>query len=190
MLIVMNNNNRDELKDFIQKNRGAFEELKAPTNLWDQIEPNLDPNPKKDHTWQKGLMIGLLLAIAAFVIGYTMAGQDDHIGEELNYQKEALEFASLPDFEETQQYYETQVHQVWNEIQLVGYDESIANDLELLNQNDQELQEELKEAEGIYKEHILQAMIQNQQIKLNLLMSVLNELQESEQQKQRKHEII
>lgn len=190
MLVVMKNNNTDELKDFIQQNRGAFEELKAPANLWDKIEPQIDPKPNGRNTWMKALAIGIVMAVAAFVVGYYAADSDEQVHDDNYYQKEALEYASLPDFNETQEYYQMQVNQVWNEIQLVGYDEAIEQDLNLLNQSDKELQEELKQAEGAYKEHILQAMIQNQQIKLNLLMSVLSELQQSEQQKQSKYETI
>jgi len=182
----------DKLREYIRDNRSAIDDLRAPADLWGRIEPEIDPKPKGYLKW-------ITIAIAAIILGSVgyYVGQNQKVEEEkseiqnfLDIQEEALQYANIPDFKETQQYYEMEVVQVLNQLKSKNVGDELLQDLKQLEIIEQELYQELQEAEGIYKEHVLQAMIQNQQTKLNLLLNVLNELKHSDDQKQKIYENI
>lgn len=190
MLVVMNKGT-DKLGAFINANRSSFDDLKAPRGLWDQIEPELDPEPKGYWKWAVGI-VGIIIVVAgAYMMGQQSISQDapdNEIQQFLNLQDEALEYANLPDFKETRQYFDMQIVQVYNEVKRKNSDATLLEDISQLDVIEKELIQELEEAEGVYKEHVLQAMIRNQQTKLNLLLDVLDQINQSEQQKKNIYE--
>ncbi len=190
MLVVMNKGT-DKLGAFINANRSAFDDLKAPKGLWDQIEPELDPKPKGYWKWAVGIAGIIIVVAGAYMMGQQSISQDapeNEIQQFLNLQDEALEYANLPDFKETRQYFDMQIVQVYNEVKSKNADATLLEDISQLDVIEKELIQELKETEGVYKEHVLQAMIRNQQTKLNLLLDVLDQINQSEQQKKNIYE--
>lgn len=191
-MLGMIKNERDPLRSFIEDNKARFDEHKAPTGLWGEIEKSLPKASPKNTPWKWFGLIAICVVLAISVTTY-FAGQSDHLEQEISpdvEDEQILEFAQLPDFNETQQYYATQVNETWTELKKLHYDATLEKDLGLLDEQDRDLRIELNSAEGIYKEHVLQALIQNQQIKLNLLMDVLNEIKNSEIQKSNTYETI
>lgn len=194
MLVMMKRNEADRLRSYIEENKSEFDNLKAPAGIWDEIDKEINKPEKPSGNWKtKGLIASILMVItlsAGYYWGQQQGSNNDQV-EEMLQEEEALEFAGLPDFNETRQYYVTQVNTTWNELKKLHYDATLEQDLSLLDKTDEELKNELIEAEGIYKEHVLQAMIQNQQIKLNLLMDVLSEVKaQSSRQKSKDYESI
>lgn len=194
MLVMMKRNEADRLRSYIEENKSEFDNLKAPAGLWDEIDKEINKPEKPNGNWKiKGLVASILMIItlsAGYYWGQQQGTNNDQV-EQMLQEEEALEFAGLPDFNETRQYYVTQVNTTWNELKNLHYDATLEQDLSLLDKTDEELKNELIEAEGIYKEHVLQAMIQNQQIKLNLLMDVLSEIKaQSSSQKSKDYESI
>ena len=190
MLVIMHKG-MDRLEDFINVNKSAFEDLKAPQDLWNKIEPQLSPKPEGNGKWIVGAVVLALIIAGAYVLGQRSATHDESNKETqqfLHLQDEALEYANLPDFKETQQYFDRQIVQVYNEIKRKNADATLLEDISQLDIVEQELIKELIEAEGVYKEHVLQAMIRNQQTKLNLLLNVLDEINQSEEQKKNIYE--
>jgi len=189
MLIVMNNSS-DNLRDFIGQNRGSFNDLEAPKDLWANIEPQLDPNnrPGNSLKWILAALCVIALVVTAYYWDSSSKKNQTpqtEMQQMFDIQTEALEYANIPDFMETQQYYDMQIHQVYDELLATDPDSVLIQDINQLDAIQEELLHDLKEAEGIYKEHVLHAMIQNQQTKLNLLMDVLNQIKTSEQEKNR-----
>ena len=187
MLIVMNNSS-DKLRDFIGQNSSSFNDRKAPEGLWDNIEPQLDPNkgPSNSLKWIMAALGVIMLIVAAYYWGSSSKKKQTpptKAQELFEIQTEALEYADIPDFLETQQYYDMEIHQVYDELLATDPDSALIQDINQLDVIQNELLQDLKEAEGIYKEHVLHAMIQNQQTKLNLLMDVLDQIKTSEQEK-------
>ena len=190
-MLVAINKGTDKLGAFINANKSAFDDLTAPKGLWDQIEPELDPKPKGYRKWIIGT-VGIIIVVAgAYVMGQQSISKDtpnNEIQQFLKDQDKALEYANLPDFKETRRYFDMQIVQVYNEVISKSADATLLEDINQLDIIEQELREELREAEGVYKEHVLQAMIQNQQTKLNLLLDVLDQMNQSEQQKKNNYE--
>jgi len=189
MLIVMNTSS-DRLRDFIGQNSESFNELKAPKDLWNNIEPQLEPN-KGPGNWLKWILAALCV-IALVVTAYYWGSASKkkptpqtEMQQMFDLQTEALEYADIPDFMETQQYYDMQIQQVYVELLATDPDSALIQDISQLDAAQEELLQDLKEAEGFYKEHVLHAMIHNQQTKLNLLMDVLDQIKTSEQEKNR-----
>jgi hypothetical protein len=189
MLIVMNNGS-DKLRDYIGQNSSSFNDLKAPKGLWEQIEPQLDPD-KGPGNALKWIMVALgvfMLVMAAYYWGNTSRKKQTvptEVQQVLDVQTEALEYADIPDFLETQQYYDMKIYQVYDELLATDPDNELIQDINQLDVIQDELLADLKEAEGVYKERVLHAMIQNQQTKLNLLMDVLDQIKTSEEEKNR-----
>lgn len=183
---------QDPLRDYIREHRSSFDTQKAPAGMWDVIEAQL-PETKGQTNYWKWLGIFSMVMILGLSLAFLWLKRDTaaHLeGSPMVEDTEVLEFAHMPDFNETQQYYTTQVNETWAELKKIHYDATLEKDLSLLDEHDRELRDELKDAEGIYKEHVLQALIQNQQIKLNLLMDVLGEIKNSEAQKKNNYETI
>ena len=194
MLIVMNTSS-DKLRDFIGQNSESFNELKAPKDLWNNIEPQLDPNkgPGNSLKWILAALCVIALVVTAYYWGSTSKKKptpQTEMQQMFDIQTEALEYADIPDFMETQQYYEMEIHQVYDELLATDPDSALIRDINQLDAVQEELLHDLKEAEGVYKEHVLHAMIQNQQTKLNLLMDVLDQIKTSEQEKNNRYEIF
>ncbi len=190
-MLVLSLMNNDKLREYLRDHREDLDDLKAPTGLWDKIEPQLDPKPRGYLRWA-GITLGLvIIGLVAYHWGQqNQASKPSDIQNLIDIQQEALQYADIPDFNETQQYYQMEVVQVLNKLKSKNVENELLEDLKQLELIEQELYKELQEAAGIYKEHVLQAMIQNQQTKLNLLLNVLNEIKHSEEQKQKKYENI
>jgi hypothetical protein len=191
-MLAMIRNERDPLRTFIEDNKAEFDEYKAPPSIWDNVQKEIPVTLAKTTPWKWIGLMAISVVLAIVVTAY-FTRQDEVIDQEQSTEvqdDQILEFAQLPDFNETQQYYATQVNATWVELKKLHYDATLEKDLSLLDEQDNELRIELKSAEGIYKEHVLQALIQNQQIKLNLLMDVLNEVKNSESQKNNTYETI
>ena len=188
-MLVMMKREEDKLRSFIEQNKQAFDGHRAPAGIWDQID--LEVNGPKSMPWKWYILLGLLVISGALGIGYYFGQHNGSMSEEVNSQQKILEYAGLPDFEETRQYYITQVNETWKELRELHYDATLEQDLNLIDKTDDELKNELLQAEGIYKEHVLQAMIQNQQIKLNLLINVLEDIKsQTTLRKSKKYESI
>ncbi len=191
---------KDKLREYISSHQTEFDGYKAPPIIWDKISEELDKStpPSTDPADQNGLpwpwIIGGIVALLMVgSLGYYMGYQKDTFSNTVEppaIESEILEFAAMPDYNETQQYFAMQVADVWSQIKSLNYDETLEQDLKQLDQVDAELRQELQEAEGVYKEHVLQAMIQNQQTKLELLINVLRELQSSTTNNNNEYEII
>ena len=191
MLVIMKSN-EDKLRQYIRNHEDEFNTEKAPDIVWDSISTEISKDKNSQHDWMYKLLGGMLIVIVVGVAGYYFGSlQKESVIEPLPVvENEILEFAALPDYNETQQYFAMQVSEVWNQIQSLAYDITLEEDLKQIDLIDAELRKELQEAEGIYKEHVLQAMIQNQQTKLDLLLNVLSELQSSKPQKSNQYETI
>ncbi|MGL1888178.1 MAG: hypothetical protein OCD76_16800 [Reichenbachiella sp.] len=163
---------KGNLEEFIQGNRGEFDEMSPKADLWSKIEGKLDkpsierPKPKSKILWQLGVAASVLLA---FVIGLLVRPSIDGPTEQL---------AEIEVKNPTQELYEVESYYA----KLI--DEKKANIRLILNENkmiDQEMLEDLDDLDTMYddlkyqltqsqnNERVINAMIQNLQLRVEIL---------------------
>ncbi len=162
---------QDRLEEFIEINRGQFDDKEVPPMLWKAIEDDLGPEKGKVFSLRFIMRIAasaLVLISVGLVIGMQMGskGVDDRI------------IAVSPEFHEAEQHYQHQVNLKLNEARSIGADKHVENDLDQLDAVYQELKNELLNNGVQSDEVIVQAIIDHYQSKLEVLEIVLDKLQE------------
>jgi len=93
---------KDNLEDFIQENRAAFD-LKTPRDqVWSSIEKEIEPRPSNQLWYWKAAVILLIGAVTFLLIDRSSvtSGQLD-----IDEQQAAIEVASLEKFQELETFY-------------------------------------------------------------------------------------
>lgn len=182
---------QDDLEKFVNNNRAAFD-AKAPSfALWESIEKEL--NQKKEEKvvplsviksernhFRMRIMrygsiaaVGLLLLTVGGVIGSQWFGSNNNgsvAGAEISLSDVSDEYA------ETEAFYAQKVNSSIKELKKRNYDNSILEDIEELDAAFQELKKELGQSNAFSNEEIIQAMIENYQMKIEILERVLERL--------------
>jgi transcription initiation factor TFIIIB Brf1 subunit/transcription initiation factor TFIIB len=187
----MNNseNKKDKLEQFISKNR---EELRSqftpPANLWSRLEAELEKEeepkakviPLKSKKEAKVITIRhstLRIAAVALLLLGSVWGiwsiQKRNTQAELGGNQVALDLKQInPELAEAESYYTSLINQKKHEIENYSFedpelDKEFKNDLKELNQMYEQLKTELK---GQPKQsQVMDAMIQNLQMRINVL---------------------
>ena len=182
---------QDDLEKFVNNNRAAFD-AKAPSfALCENIEKEL--NQKKEEKvvplsviksernhFRMRIMrygsiaaVGLLLLTVGGVIGSQWFGSNNNgsvAGAEISLSDVSDEYA------ETEAFYAQKVNSSIKELKKRNYDNSILEDIEELDAAFQELKKELGQSNAFSNEEIIQAMIENYQMKIEILERVLERL--------------
>ena len=182
---------QDDLEKFVNNNRAAFD-AKAPSfALWENIEKEL--NQKKEEKvvplsviksernhFRMRIMrygsiaaVGLLLLTVGGVIGSQWFGSNNNgsvASAEISLSDVSDEYA------ETEAFYAQKVNSSIKELKKRNYDNSILEDIEELDAAFQELKKELGQSNAFSNEEIIQAMIENYQMKIEILERVLERL--------------
>ena len=172
----------DNLEKYIRDNKGVWDDLKAPSDAWNKIELELDEKtpPKQSLSkWSKFLFLLVGLALISAII-YPKLVQSD-IQETDSDQK--MQFAEIPDYKETEQFYKNSIDLSLVALQNLGADATLLEDLSQLDEIEKELRAEYKESQGAYKKDILHALIQNHKTKLGLIERVLEELENKQNER-------
>jgi hypothetical protein len=182
---------QDDLEKFVNNNREAFD-AKAPSfDLWENIEKEL--NQKKEEkvlpfsvvksersSFRRQIMrygsiaaVGLLLLTVGGVIGSQWFGANNTgsvADTEISLSDVSDEYA------ETEAFYAQKVNASISELKKRSSDNSILEDIEELDAAFQELKKELGQSNAFSNEEIVQAMIENYQMKIEILERVLERL--------------
>ena len=160
-----------KLKDFVKKYRKEWDDKKAPDDLWFQINEELDTdNNLFNKSWFK--VIALLAIITIILILHSIILKKDTTTK-LEPTQDFIEYAALEEYEEAQFYYLTSIDLKEKKLNEYSIDATLKRDLALLDESFEELEKEFKNTQGIYKEEVLKAMIQNHRTKLSILETVL-----------------
>lgn len=167
---------RIKMKEFIDKNREAFDVHEPRENLWDQIDRRLDTRKKRIvlRTWLTRAAAILLLVAA----GFGLSEYKHHV----SVSKMADKTPELPaELRETQLYYETRVSARMNEMKPIfaaypEVKEEINRDFSQLDSICVQLKADLKD--NVSNQQVIEAMIQNYRTKLMILEDLLNELKQ------------
>lgn len=170
---------QDLLEKFVREHRQEWDDQKAPPEIWENIVEHL-PNEEEvrrstSNSWKTvAILLGIFLVILLTYLLFFSERKEDMVAPQ-----QILEYAELPDFNETEEYYMSAVFASEQKISEQILDVSLEKDLSLLDQSTNELREEYKTAQGGYKEDILRAIILNHQTKLQILERVLINIENS-----------
>lgn len=184
--------NEDHLKNFISQNRDAFDSEKPSEDLWSRIEKDLPKNNVEaktielpSSTWQTyvwRVAAALLISIGSILV-YEWYDQEEIIVmspantiEAPNSQERSLN----PELAEAEAYYSGKINNQLSELKKYtvsypGLEEEVTLDLDDLDQAFHELQVELDN--DVANEEVIEAMIENYQIKTEILEDILEGLQ-------------
>lgn len=177
-------NKKDNLKDFIQQNKDAFDDEVPANDLWGKIEQNL---PKKEikankkvsffsYKWNVAASIVCIMTVG--VLGY-FVGQnntkDNAIAktEKVNEAQYPLSQVST-EIAEVEKYYITQINAKIKESKTLKINPENFSELEILKSEFEELKKEMNN--NIDKELIIEAMIDNYKLRLSILNDILGEI--------------
>ncbi|MCV9388685.1 hypothetical protein [Reichenbachiella ulvae] len=158
---------QDDWKDHIEKNRSEFEQYELDQDSWANIVSGLDKKEKsleKRSKWLgnlwKGAAACMLAAVVAFVL-YPVEQSDDYASSQLS---------------EVETYYQSKINIKVSQISAIENDQTIFQDLEVLDQAFVELKEDLKD--NADNEEVINAMIATYKVKLEVLERILEELED------------
>ncbi|MBN2807025.1 MAG: hypothetical protein JXR22_10240 [Prolixibacteraceae bacterium] len=165
-----------KLEDFMREHRNEFDSMLPPLHGWDQIEAKLDAGKKgkirRINFWKITASIAAVLVLA--LISTIMISTGDTHRKYVN-----VSDPELRELLETEYYYAKEVSFQMKEINkcyeiFPELKNDIQNDLEELNDMYRELEEDLNE--DIYNREVIEAMIQNNRLKLETVNRVLNQI--------------
>lgn len=163
-----------KLEDFMRDHRDEFDFQLPSTDMWDKIEGQLDKKEKGKHKFLRIATAVAAVLILGLVGTFMFNRQSD------DFRK----YASVSDPEvknllETEAFYANQVSSKVNEIQKCYkvYPElkmDIESDLNELDNMYKALESDLKD--NLYNRQVIEAMIQNNRLKLEMVDRVLNQI--------------
>lgn len=171
----MQQSNNQAIKQFIQKNRPAFDSEKPPAFVWENVEKNLSPKRVPMYRVLRMAAAVLLILGLGIVIG-RFAGQPSKT--ELALSDISNEYAELEHF------YTQKINLLKNK----QPDERALADIKELEQEFETLKRELN-ATNAKDEQIIQAMIENYRTKIDILERVLKRTNHSNKVKENESSI-
>lgn len=164
----------DRLKDYIDSNQDAFNELEPPKASWDQIASKMGHRQNKRIQLIKYAGLASAAAIIAFIVVFSPIS---------NNNSDSINLADIPEVVETEAYYSLQVNQKRNKIyQLAGQHPALKqemdNDLAELDSLLVEIKDDLKD--NVSNTEVVDAMIQNYRMKLMILEDIMSFLEEQD----------
>ncbi len=167
----------DKLENLIKDNRGSFDDLTPPGDMWDRISRNQEKVGRR-----RNIVIYRISSAAAVLIialiGYTyLFTPKNQVTELSDFQKEILE---------TEQYYNSKLMLKKQQVfKLTSNKPDIKTDIEeelaLLDSALMELKNDLND--NIANAEVVEAMIQNYRMKLQILEDILMYLEPVEDEK-------
>lgn len=164
----------DHLEKFIVENQEKFNDNIPSPEVWEHIEKELKEVKSNKFSIRK-LMVAVSAAIGLIMMGVFFG---------INYGSDGLDHAisnsSFTDYKETEQYYALQVKNYIGQIKDNDTKSNIEEELEQLDEVYQELRDELINAEIKNQDIIINAMIENYQVKIGMLKRILDKTTEKE----------
>lgn len=176
-----NNNN---LEDFVQQNREAFDDAIPNLKIWTKIENGLDhktsaTKPQSRKVWQN------LRIAAAIVFLLSLGGV---IGNFIGQEQRNPDNASS-ELVEIEAFYQKQVSEKYAQFTKTSNDKSVEADLAQIDEFMKELKADMINQVPGTKEKIISNLIKNYQLKINILERVLERVEENTQEQNNKKNV-
>jgi len=162
-----------KLEDFMRDNRDDFDSELPSLDLWDKIESKLEKKEKGKHKFLKIASAIAAVLVLAIVGTYMLKPQSD------NNRYANITDPELKNLLETEAFYAQKVSLKVGEIQKCykihpELKMDIENDLNELDNMYRELEKDLDD--NLYNREVIEAMIQNNRFKLEMVDRVLNQI--------------
>lgn len=178
---------KDSLKDFIDKNREAFDSREPSEKVWGKIDAQL---PKTSTTWWNSVTIWRAAAVLFMALsGYLfISGGYKNINETKEQKREVAQLQG--EFSDLENFYSEQIEQkveLINEIDDFNEDDNFSQDLAKLDAMYQVLREQMKTHPS---EKVKDALILNMLVRIDLLNQQIHKLELSKTGKEKKDVVI
>ncbi len=168
---------KDPLEELVEKNKEAFDQYEPSEGLWEKIDQRVHPKQEKTVPLKWVLRVAAVLVVAVGVALAFWRKEETEIPVEIVQEVITLEDIS-PDLAEADSYYSMEINHRMEELESMGIDQEIMEEIAML---DEEYQQLLAEAEGnLNNEKVIEALIQNYRLKLEILEDVLEEIKHQE----------
>jgi len=167
----------DKLEKFITQNKESFNDSDPNPLIWFEVEKKLDSGKKA-----KVRRLYRIVAVAAsfiIVLGFGML-----IGANLNSSSDAdllAENEQYQEFQQAESYFQKQVNVKLDLIEEHPESQEVKDDLTQLDAVYNEMKAELLSSPNKDNSAIIQAMIENYQIRINMLEKILNNINDKTQ---------
>ncbi len=149
---------RDSLKEHIESNAEDFEVYPLDANDWNKIADKLDP-PKRHY---RGWLLGVAASLAVIFISTVLVMSSSQV-------------ASPNEVAEMEGFYEEAINAKISLVKNQLKDDRILEDLKAMDEAFAELKSDLNE--NVDNEEVVMAMMENYQLKLQILERILSELE-------------
>lgn len=180
----------DSVENFIRTNRPAFDTEIPSLKVWATIEKQVNPQPMNKvvrMTWWRQAAAAVALLVVGAFIGFYL--NENKVDKALVQASEQV----APELQEAEDFYNQKVQSKYAQLASFNPDPSVMADLKQIDEVQEELRQELKNAPTSTREDIVRRLIENYQIKLGILERVLNHIKEhplDNQKSQQQHESI
>ena len=173
---------KNDLEQFIQNNREAFDDARPSLKLWAEIEKelggqetaspsaNIHPLRSRRPWYQIAASVAILLSVGAFGGAYLTKQSHQPTAQALIEQ-----FA--PEFGEMEAYYNQRIQEDYARLTSYTQDPEIDADLAQVDQAMEELRAELENAPPGREEQIVQQLIESYRLKLQILERILEHIE-------------
>ena len=180
----------DKIEKYISKNRDSFDTEIPSLKVWNTIEKQINRVQEykivKITWWRQAVAaVGLLLVGACLGIYFNQKTSEKAV--------ENLAQQVAPDLNEAEKFYNQKVETQLTKLVSYNPDPSVMADLKQLDEIQEELKNELRNAPASTREEIVRRLIENYQTKLGILERVLYHIEEHQtgnQKIQQKNESI
>lgn len=180
----MKEQDKDHLRDFVQKNQTEFDRETPPAMDFSKLGVVEESNGPRmvPITWLYRVAAVFVVLLGVGVIWLLLnknTVQSDSVAEtEEQIQQSEFSLSELsPEMAELEEYYTSEMLMKQKELEDLGYGDAIDEELAVLDQEFAALKAEL--GENVDNHLIVNEMVKNYKLKLDLLESVLMDLQEN-----------
>ncbi len=168
------NMEKDNLKNFIQKNKAQFEDEFDPKQGWSELEQKL-PSEKgnKGFYWMKIAAAVLVICSVGVWLMYQQSNKSNMMPEQIVCSPENASQVS-PELLEAEYYYQTVVNEKMKQVQQLTDDRTVLADVEHLNKEYDELKQEM--CEWLDDEKVMEAIKKNYQLRIEIMDNIIKEL--------------
>lgn len=173
---------QNDLEQFIQGNRDAFDDARPSLKLWADIERELEQEKatpvvsiRRKTSWYRIAAAVLVLLTVGGIGGHYLGRQSVQPSDTM-----ALIEQVAPDFVEMEQYYNQQIQQRYAQLTTYQSDPQLDADLAQIDLAMEELRAELENVPPGREEQVVQELIATYRIKLQILERVLESIQSAD----------
>lgn len=169
---------KDKLKDFIDQNKEEFDLFEPSDQVWEGVDKDL----RKERFALPSKVILRIAASLFFLLGSTWIWiqisptNRQQLADEKTQEKIEFAFTGLSEeLEEVEHYYVSEVNYTQNKLSEFDVDEELFSEVEALQLEFESLKKEMGQSADPMM--VIEAMIQNYQLRLELLKSILEQVE-------------